>query len=1122
MLPVTLLFARSASCLRRAWLDALFTEEGVEAPVGFRIVTGASTSNRAVLRTFLETHPGGAVFVPEIEPLGRLLEDLAMRTGGGLAPLPPLSHALVAEDLVRSEASSLPWLASLARRAPIGTALAEFDQAVACAGKPAFRLLEDSRRRAELTSFLERLAMRLEALPGHRPLPFLLRRTQKVLDGPVAPTAGLLGNRQVVLVLDPSDLPPLQLDVFVALVRAWARTEVRVIIALSCGTAADLWETDALFGTESDTPAALRARVLSPQRSTRRRLFEEFVSSGEGKIWLAGPLGLTEVEGGTSPPEEPFDLVDHASSGEPLSEGDALPAGLDLCRCPDEHAELRAIVRGVKEALGNGLSPEDCLVALADLPDRTSELQALARDHGVPLRLAQGSSLASCPLVATVLAVVDLARSEPDADALLSLLEDDLVSCPPPLHPRRMRRELRAAGADGPSPASWRESLASLIRRRHVERSRSGPPDPVELAADIARFHAEIDVMEEVLRGLAPLAAPATPDEYRYRVLETAERLRIPYRAGRLPVLGDREELSAHLVPYEDAVTGEALAAWGAFVAAVDEITLAAALVRPERWPAAELADLYQQEISKRAFAPPHGATSVVAVVPVEAVPFPPPRRIWVGGLSQGVFPAREGDSYLFSGEIQARLQPVDKTSRARFMLARLVRESDAGAGVRVTLSWPATRGGRLAPPSPLLTDYLSLGCTFGEDPASWPTVSSLAWSADFPSGKPRSLRDLARLAAVDPAWYPLLPPPRRSAWEWQAVQHASRSDPSGFGPFEGVLGRPVDLPPALPLTTLEGYLHCPAAYFFGRVLRLAPEELFDPDLPPSRRGLAIHRVLERFLSQRLGRPLEGLGGEAYAEARRALRELLDVAVDEERDAGFAHPRLLEHQARRWGAGLCDDGPAGLLKTWLDCEVAREWGAVPSGVEIGFGGFELGAARVSGKVDRIDVFDAGAAEAAFVVIDYKTGRAPAKDQLSRGLLLQPVVYGEAMARRREQAPWASVYQEVRRPGEVAWRTWHGETGLVARCAPAAVAQRASTPEDGARLLDHAARATSRMAQGVFHVTLLDPVDAHCATCDFRRICRWDEARVVEAAAGPGDWQRPLEAGLEDPDEGTDP
>jgi RecB family exonuclease len=197
-----------------------------------------------------------------------------------------------------------------------------------------------------------------------------------------------------------------------------------------------------------------------------------------------------------------------------------------------------------------------------------------------------------------------------------------------------------------------------------------------------------------------------------------------------------------------------------------------------------------------------------------------------------------------------------------------------------------------------------------------------------------------------------------------------------------------------------------------------------------------------------------------------------------------------------------DTAPMGLLAAWLDTEIASTLPTTLDRAELPFRGFQVGPIALEGRVDRVDQIDGGGS----LVIDYKTGKAPAADDVRAGLKVQGFVYLEAIA----GGDGAAVYQELRGAAELTTAGWVGTPEELAALGAPERKSVALGPPERAALTAHLAAAGERLAAGVFHPSLAGPKRAGCGWCEFHRSCRVDHARSATIAArGDPRWQAPL-------------
>jgi ATP-dependent helicase/nuclease subunit B len=172
--------------------------------------------------------------------------------------------------------------------------------------------------------------------------------------------------------------------------------------------------------------------------------------------------------------------------------------------------------------------------------------------------------------------------------------------------------------------------------------------------------------------------------------------------------------------------------------------------------------------------------------------------------------------------------------------------------------------------------------------------------------------------------------------------------------------------PRRLPVTEIETWMRDPYAIYARHVLGLKPLDPLDADPGAAERGEIIHRALDSFVSSHPG----ALPAQPLARLIEIGRAAFGEALARPGIWAFWWPRF--ERIAAWFVEIEADRRALVSQTWTE---RRGRIALP-----GPGGtFELIA-----KADRIDRIE----ETGLVVIDYKTGRVPAKDEIALGFAPQ--------------------------------------------------------------------------------------------------------------------------------------
>lgn len=492
---------------------------------------------------------------------------------------------------------------------------------------------------------------------------------------------------------------------------------------------------------------------------------------------------------------------------------------------------------------------------------------------------------------------------------------------------------------------------------------------------------------------------------------------------------------------------------------------------------------------------------------------------VWVLGMTDGSFPAPATDDVLIPDRERERVDAEHEVPRRQARRAESHRDllaALAGASVRV-LSYPVgdQRTGRELRPARPVLDALGNLAGAGRIYAKDLPLTGAALRAA--AGTVRAVPSLA--AAVTSGWTPV----DLGDWDLRALtrwvesgvgvdRHFLAHDDavvagglamrrgrrrSTFTRYDGGIGGiPAPSPAggvARSATRLEEYARCPRRYLFGTVLELSardrPEELLR--ISPLDRGLAVHRILEEFVSGQILRsapePISPERSWGPDDEEELLRIADEIFADLEAGRRAGRPAMWEVDRVATLASL---------RRFLrqDERHRRERQAVPVAVEETFGmatGGDpvlvgIGGGRTvpfKGRIDRMDrTSDDGVA-----VVDYKSGRAgapdgPDGDPLAGGTSLQLAVYGLA------------ARQRLRPAGAVVAGYWR----LGAEDGPAWIDL---SPEIEERLTVVVGAIVDAIESGVFPArpgpARHGSAGANCAVCPFDAMCPTDRRRQWE-------------------------
>ncbi len=394
-------------------------------------------------------------------------------------------------------------------------------------------------------------------------------------------------------------------------------------------------------------------------------------------------------------------------------------------------------------------------------------------------------------------------------------------------------------------------------------------------------------------------------------------------------------------------------------------------------------------------------------------------------------------------------------------------------AGRSVVVTWPAERLGQPCLPSSFVLRLALSGLV--------PCQRTL------PAPLFRNARDLAPAARI------------------AAAQERFRSEPAEI-PLSAA-GRPLR---RLSHTALRTYLDCPYRFLLERGFGLREEEEVLEEFRRLDYGSRVHECLRRLLAPRSPAHAALERGErepALTELQRLAAEVFAAdaeALPQSRlwAATFRScaPGLVDYELQRFAAGWRPwcleqsfDLPLRKLRDWLlrQPAAAESADAPAAPPELPADVADL---RLVGTIDRIDRRGEGA-DAAWSILDYKTGQTPTLASVRDGRELQIVLY----ALIAEAGGLSGVREAPRPVVEGAYYRVHPtQIGFD----PERPALPGSTPE-GRRILQEGARtilAAAAAAQDRTHPYPLVPAfwtagtggPLPCRTCAFAAVCRLEE------------------------------
>ena len=1062
-MSVQIVLGRSRWRRRAAMVRGVLTGTDNWGKPNFIYVTDTLRKSQLVSDEFA-AYRAGETFLPEVWTLAALLSDLHRRFGDGRAVWPNTAVVLACGEVRRARRDSWPWLADLADNWATSSDLARLFLEWQAADRPVLVAppsAREDRRPAELWAFFKAIEEPLRRDPAFGLEADMLRDLALTFERLLYDHDSALGSwlhvPQAVVIDDVLHPSRVRTRALLALAGAWSTMGAHVVFGLESGRDLGGAEAGSFFEYDEMAPD-FSLRPFEATRTFRRSLFSGFIEGGAGAdLHVAGPDGqLHDAMAPDDEAEEP-DLADRLWCQSPLPPPGPTP-WLAIRSCPDHSLEVLAIAQAVRERMAGGAPPDDLWVAFPGLPRYLPEVARVFNDMGIPWWTGSGLPLLSSPPARRILAI---ARWPESGWPLAEVMEAVMAS---PL----------ALGEERALLGLWRcareQGVTTARRLDRVEpSSRSDPSN--QFAALTSLISAALDLGAALTGDLDPT------------VWEEA----LIAAAGRFGIADDGA--------LDEPEAGLALSC---IVRAAQEArAMGSGQPHGIRVSATSLADALEQQLADTLVPPACVTRGGVQVVGVRDLKGIDPPWLWIGGLIAIDFPPPPRDDYLLSREARRDLGLADPADEARYIFASALRNSaDAArrAGSRpdatsLTLSWPATKGGKPVARSSLLQDLISL----------WPNPATSPFQVVHGTGDAPAVghRQLEALLGERYAAGELEPPdavPNRAALVGRGTMITARASPT-FGPYDGILTTPLIPPIQMPATGLEAYLKCPMAWFLRQGLGGYREDEHDHDVGNREWGTLIHSILHRFVLDLQKRHLLQIRPAHLDTLRVSLEKMAsrlamlarpESPVDKSPLLRLA-PALSAHRMDLLTGGLVDANPPGVLHAWLTFEaqdpIEHRFDQVE--LPIASDALVIGGIRIAGRIDRVDRLP----DLSPLVIDYKTGSPPSRSQILAGLRVQALLYLQAAERSAPRG--VATYVQVARPGEVGRDGWVGADTVLATLGVKGVGL-----DDAlrARLSSHLDASVGRLKRSVFHPTLAGPKDAGCEYCDHQYACKVNHLR----------------------------
>jgi ATP-dependent helicase/nuclease subunit B len=770
---------------------------------------------------------------------------------------------------------------------------------------------------------------------------------------------------------------------------------------------------------------------------------------------------------------------------------DTPPEGLRLIASAGTDREVAAVARRVKKLLLAGAGPGSVAVLARSMRAYAPTIERVFRDYDIPVAGAP-RALTDSPIVRFALDAAGLAPLFSFRDVTKVVNSSYFVP--------------DALGPFGPDEVA---AVRHVVREGNVLEGR----DAYRAAAErIARYlsrdgcNAPGDDGDDAPSDRAPAFAPET-------ILSAADMLDALFElAGAVGGAGDVPAFVGALALRRAATLLQDDELVARDLSAIDRLCAVTSADACGDLPLAAVADA----LSAVTCPAPRGESlvEVLDVLDARAMRFD---HVFLLGLSEGQFPARQVETALVRhAEREAwRRRGVDLDRREdladREMLLFYLAASRAER--TLTLSFlESGSAGETAQAGPFLLSLLDgFGGLEGLDSAGL-VEHVLPGSFVVPEKAVASASEAVN-AAVTGAFADS-EPPAAAAGRWSlanrpdAVRRACRGifvdwRRHRHGPCDQYDGRLTDaellarLGERFPAKTvfsagmLGAYGQCPWQFFAAELLRLAPAEEPSRRLKPVSIGLFAHDVLFRTLSD-----LRGDGARPLHVAQ-VSPERIDAAFDAAVQAAsariergpIASQALWQAQKRRVARSLRQ-----YLRDQHDANAAEQMH-----FELGFalssrrvGALDpastpepvvldtpAGPVRLSGKIDRVDALDED--DARLFVVDYKTGRPPARADIDAGRNVQLQIYAAAVEQMLNRPCAGGAFHAVVAGGERHFSTLKTPRG-----------EKRDFDQRRRDAAETVGRFVAGMAAGAFDVT---PTHKCPSYCPFRQICHYSPVRA---------------------------
>jgi len=394
---------------------------------------------------------------------------------------------------------------------------------------------------------------------------------------------------------------------------------------------------------------------------------------------------------------------------------------------------------------------------------------------------------------------------------------------------------------------------------------------------------------------------------------------------------------------------------------------------------------------------------------------------IFAGGLCSNEFPLTEPDDFILPESSGPHLRKTDLTDQSRYLFTHLLRNYRHD----VYISYPKTIGEKETQPSPILLDMVSMlerndvspsqGAEVLEHSFPWEEIPLFTSSDEFLNSI--EVEQKLGLPSEDNVFFHNHIILGTDSLRNQSIIRGvrcllSRNRMDGLSEYDGLVSaspafhRYHSSPERLLSTSrLDMIANCPMRYLFQTIYGLEPIEELEQALSLKDLGSHVHTLLKLIFEQvaKHGGNVSSMGlSKVVATARDITANYFSRLGYLERLDFFEAQKRDILDGLDLERGQTDEGlpiRQGLISQLLRFESQHLKDERIVDLEHQFGDKDaipvfMGRTQVHGYIDRIDRLDE---EQAYLIYDYKTGRAPGPSAVKSGLSFQLPGYIAALA-----------------------------------------------------------------------------------------------------------------------------